>query len=345
MSIDVSELFRDFFSRVFSDREVAENFVADPEGVLAAEGITDADLSGVNVAQVAAVVAQESALPPETKDAVAQVASGGGGGGEQDSGDGGPAADGGQPPLEQIVQTVTELVTVVHQDIDQSTSFFDQSTTIDNSVDVDVDGANASVVTTGDGNVVNTGEGDVNAATGDGSQAIGGDNDGQANTGDGAVLAGDDVENVNTGENSGVVGDGDNTFGDGNVDFGEGNDLANLNFGSGVQDQSSNSIDNSINNSDLSQNSSIDNSNNEQSIENDITTDIDNSVNDSNNEDSFNSIEAEFNEDSNNSIDADLNNVANSFDADLGPTPVPGLTPQDEFARNADNNADEPAAL
>lgn len=245
MSIDVSELFRDFFSRVFSDREVAENFVADPEGVLAAEGITDADLSGVNVAQVAAVVAQESALPPETKDAVAQVASGGGGGGEQDSGDGGPAADGGQPPLEQIVQTVTELVTVVHQDIDQSTSFFDQSTTIDNSVDVDVDGANASVVTTGDGNVVNTGEGDVNAATGDGSQAIGGDNDGQANTGDGAVLAGDDVENVNTGENSGVVGDGDNTFGDGNVDFGEGNDLANLNFGSGVQDQSSNSINNS----------------------------------------------------------------------------------------------------
>ncbi len=328
MSIDVSGLFRDFFSRVFGDREVAENFVADPAGVLAAEGISDADLSGVNVAQVAAVVAQESALPPETKDAVAQVASGGGGGGAQDSGDGGPATDGGQPPLEQIVQTVTELVTVVHQDIDQSTSFFDQSTTIDNSVDVDVDGANASVVTTGDG-----------------SQAIGGDNAGPANTGDGAVLAGDDVENVNTGENSGVVGDGDNTFGDGNIDFGGGNELANLNFGSGVQDQSSNSIDNSINNSDLSQNSSINNSNNEQSIENNITTDINNSVNDSNNEDSNNSIDAEFNEDSNNSIDADLNNVANSFDLELDTAPVPGFAPQGEFARNADNNADEPAAL
>lgn len=309
MSVDVSELFRDFFSRVFGDREVAENFVADPEGVLAAEGIADADLSGVNVAQVAAVVAQESALPPETKDAVAQLATGGGGGGEQNSGDGGPATDGGQPPLEQIVQTVTELVTVVHQDIDQST-------TIDNSVDVDVDGANASVVTTGDG-----------------SQAIGGDNDGLANTGDGAVLAGDDVENVNTGENSGVVGDGDNTFGDGNVDFGEGNDLANLNFGSGVQDQSSDSIDNSINNSDLSQNSSIDNSNNEQLIENDITTDIDNSVNDSNNEDS------------NNSIDADLNNVANSFDTELDTAPVPAFAPQDALALNADDNTDEPAAL
>ncbi|WP_018810225.1 hypothetical protein [Salinispora pacifica] len=328
MSVDVSELFRDFFSRVFGDREVAENFVADPEGVLAAEGIADADLSGVNVAQVAAVVAQESALPPETKDAVAQLAAGGGGGGEQNSGDGGPATDGGQPPLEQIVQTVTELVTVVHQDIDQSTSFFDQSTTIDNSVDVDVDGANASVVTTGDG-----------------SQVIGGDNDGQANTGDGAVLAGDDVGNVNTGENSGVVGDGDNTFGDGNIDFGGGNDLANLNFGSGVQDQSSNSIDNSINNSDLSQNSSIDNSNNEQSIENNITTDIDNSVNDSNNEDSNNSIDAEFNEDSNNSIDADLNNVANSFDTELDTAPVPAFAPQDALALNADDNTDEPAAL
>lgn len=328
MSVDVSELFRDFFSRVFGDREVAENFVADPEGVLAAEGIADADLSGVNVAQVAAVVAQESALPPETKDAVAQLATDGGGGGEQNSGDGGPATDGGQPPLEQIVQTVTELVTVVHQDIDQSTSFFDQSTTIDNSVDVDVDGANASVVTTGDG-----------------SQAIGGDNDGQANTGDGAVLAGDDVENINTGENSGVVGDGDNTFGDGNVNFGEGNDLANLNFGSGVQDQSSDSIDNSINNSNLSQNSSTDNSNNEQLIENDITTDIDNSVNDSNNEDSFNSIEAEFNEDSNNSIDADLNNVANSFDTELDTAPVPAFAAQNAFALNADDNADEPAAL
>jgi len=116
--------------------------------------------------------------------------------------------------------TSTYYTTEIHDESSDTilNGNFDGPISIDND-HVDVDG---------DGNAVNTGEGDQNAATGDHSQVIDGDNLGQANTGDeasqassvfgdaqsnsgdGAVQAGDDINApVNTGVNTGVIADGD----------------------------------------------------------------------------------------------------------------------------------------
>jgi hypothetical protein len=147
-------------------------------------------------------------------------------GGSSSAGGGGGSYGGGESVAAATnTQYVTQITSSYYtQEIhDESSDTFFTGTFTGN-IDVDNDHVNVD----GDGNAVNTGEGDQNAATGDQAQVIDGDNFGQANTGneasqaqslfgdaqsnsgDGAVLAGDDINApVNTGVNTGVIADGD----------------------------------------------------------------------------------------------------------------------------------------
>lgn len=93
---------------------------------------------------------------------------------------------------------------------------------VDGNIDIDQDNDQIGDVH-GDGNAINTGDGNQNAVTGDhssGAQA-GDDSNAQSNSGDGAVqVQGSDVEDSAIGNGS-VAGE-DNTVGDGNA-VGEGN--------------------------------------------------------------------------------------------------------------------------
>jgi hypothetical protein len=107
--------------------------------------------------------------------------------------------------------------------------------------DIDIDQDNDDIDVTGDGNAVNSGDGDQNAATGAGSSAAqSGSGDATSNSGDGAVVAGDDVDldhsavgdgntvidnedgNFATGGST-VLDNEDGTIEDSSLGFGEGN--------------------------------------------------------------------------------------------------------------------------
>jgi hypothetical protein len=213
-------------------QQAALQYAEDPDGTLAEQGITDADLSGLDMRQLVADCAAGHDLPYSTQQSLQSYTSGGSG----------PSYPVSHPPAtshsaSEVVQHLNYVTYATYEGDEQITqqliSYEDYSTNIDNSVDVDVDGDvdgdldidTTNVNATGDGAVaagddaegVATGDGAVaagddieNAATGDGSQIIDGDNFGQANTGDGAVLVGDDLEApVNTGEFTGVQADGD----------------------------------------------------------------------------------------------------------------------------------------
>jgi hypothetical protein len=160
----------------------------------------------------------------------------------------------------QYVTQITQSYYTQEIHDESSDTFF--TGTFNGDIDVDNDHVNVD----GDGNAVNTGEGDQNAATGDQAQVIDGDNFGQANTGneasqaasvfgdaqsnsgDGAVLAGDDIEApVNTGVNTGVIADGDVE----DTVVGNDNETANVdgnadgtvfNFGEGEVNNASNNV-------------------------------------------------------------------------------------------------------
>lgn len=220
-------------NKIFSgDQQAALQYAEDPDGTLAEQGISDADLSGLDMRQLVADCAEGHDLPYSTQQAMQSYTSGGGG----------PSYPVSAPPAtshtaSEVVQHLNYVTYATYEGDEQITqqliSYEDYSTNIDNSVDVEVDGdvegdfdlETNNVSATGDGAVaagedaegVATGDGAVaagedveNAATGDGSQIIDGDNLGQANTGDGAVQSGGDIEApVNTGDFDGVQADGD----------------------------------------------------------------------------------------------------------------------------------------
>lgn len=182
MAINVGDELQSFIHNLLTDRGFAGHYAEDPHGMLAAQGVTDHDLSNVDVPGAVREVCADPSVPQETRSAL-QSYSGGSSGPH-------PAAHG----VEQVVQQLNYVTYQTYEGDDYITNLIDNS--VDNSVNVDVDG-----------NVF--GDVDVNAVTGDQGQIIDGDNFGQANTGDGAVLAGDDAEGVNTGVNTGINAGGD----------------------------------------------------------------------------------------------------------------------------------------
>jgi hypothetical protein len=208
-------------------QQAALDYSRDPEGLLAEQGISDADLSDLDMRQLVAECAEGADLPPSTQQALQSYSSGGGSSYPVSTP---PAAS---HSASEVVQHLNYVTYATYEDNDEITqqliNYEDNSTNIDNSVDVEVDGDvdgdleidldTTNVNATGDGAVaagedaegVATGDGAVaagddveNAATGDGSQVIDGDNFGLANTGDEAILAGDDIGAANSGTFTGV---------------------------------------------------------------------------------------------------------------------------------------------
>jgi len=220
MPINVSELIQEFIRNLMTDRNFAVQFAKDPNGMLAAQGVTDHDLSAVDMQSAVAGACADPSVSPETRSAVQSAYGGGGPGG------GGGGGGGGVGGFENVVQHLNYVTQVTYEGDEYVTNVIDQS------VDVDVTGTVFGDV-------------EVNAATGDGSQVIDGDNLGQANTGDGAVLAGGDATGVNTGVNTGINAGGDvnnAVVGDDNqtaqvggnaedtvFNFGDGADVSNVN--------------------------------------------------------------------------------------------------------------------
>ena len=187
MPINVTEVLQEFIRNLLTDRNFAVQYAQDPNGMLAAQGVTDHDLSAVDMPATVRAACADPSVSQETRGAVQGGYSGGGGPGGHSGGG-----------IEQVVQHLNYVTYATYEGDDYITNL------IDNSVDIT-------------GTVL--GDVDVNNASGDGAQIIDGDNLGQANTGDGAVLAGGDAEGVNTGTNTGVISGGDaegNVVGDDN---------------------------------------------------------------------------------------------------------------------------------
>jgi hypothetical protein len=247
MTINVADMLKQFIQDILGNRESALQFARDPHGTLAAQGVTEGDLSNCDVRQVVSDVAGSDQISGETRGALQSYT----------SGSSGPSYHPGNQSVDQVVQHLNYVTYAAYSDDDTIiTEITDKS--IHNSTDIDVDGdfhgdidvdnANA----TGDRAVANAGEGDVNAATGDEAQVIDGDNFGQANTGDGAVLVdGDLTAPVNTGVNTGVIADGDvedTVVGDHNTTANVDGDVDGvLNFGGGdVTNVSHSDLDDSV---------------------------------------------------------------------------------------------------
>jgi hypothetical protein len=219
------EKLKAFFANVFSSDKDTQDFLGDPDGAFAAHGIDAGILSNVDIDQLV-----NSCAYPEGG---GQPGGGAGGAGSGGGGAAASAGGGGYAPPPQTVQQVTQVTQQYYQD--NSTTFIDasdNSTHIDNSVDVDVEGGlhgdididTQNLNQVGDGNVGNIGDGDVNAATGDGAVAQQGGEGNVAATG-GGVAAGGSISDspINTGINTGnMVGDVD----DANLNFGDGNQTA-----------------------------------------------------------------------------------------------------------------------
>lgn len=209
MPVDVIAELKAMIQNIFSNPDAAMQYASDPNGTLAAQGITDGDLSGVDLYQLVDQCATEAGLPESTKQALQSY-----GGGSASS----SAAS--HQSAQDVVQHLNYVTYQTYEGDEQITqqliNYQDYSTNIDNSVEVEVDGD-----VHGDLEVETT---NVNA-TGDGAIAAGDDiEDSQLNTGDGAVQAGDDINApVNTGEFTGVQADNLNAdastfnFGDGDV--------------------------------------------------------------------------------------------------------------------------------
>ncbi len=185
MTVNVTEALRDFIHNLMTDRQFAGNYAEDPHGMLAAQGVTDHDLSGVDVQAAVREVCGDPSVPAEARTAVQNA---------------GPPPASSSHSVDNVVQHLNHITYATYEGDDYITNLIDQS--VDNSVDVS-------------GPVF----GDVNAVTGEQGQIIDGPNFGQANTGDGAVQAGRDAEGVNTGVNTGINSGGDvenAVVGDGN---------------------------------------------------------------------------------------------------------------------------------
>lgn len=231
MPTDVTAAVVHFIERLLGDPNTAAQYAADPRGTLAANGLTEQNLDGVNMRQAVNQACTATTVPHETRTALQGYTSGG----HESAGHYTPPSGGYEhQSVEQVMQHLNYVTYVSYKDNHSVTEYLDNSTRVDNSTHLSVHGDVSGEITvdshnataTGAGSVADSGYGSITAATGAGavagsgsssvsaatgshSQAIGGSNYGQANTGDGAVQQGPGSHGaVNTGYNSGVVGNG-----------------------------------------------------------------------------------------------------------------------------------------
>lgn len=339
----------EFFQHLFGDPAEAAAFQADPQKYILDHGVEDASYEEINEAVVLACdgpVSQGAVVSGGTASAVVpQVLSG------SVSAPAAPAVSAPatvtppppppappatMPPAEAVSQVVNYYVTEVYE----TTNVDDRDTYTDNSVVTNVnaeDGAHVDI----------TNDNDTVTASGDGAVAGGEDSDFEGvATGDGAVAAGDDIEgNVNTGTNTGVIGDDadidDSIFGDGNTQVNDTDGTVVMGDDNVVATEGSQAAGDDLSDDDITvENSTLEGSNvggagntavqdNDVNISDDdvtttvtdidttISTDIDNSINDSFDvEDSFdtdNSVNDSF--DVEDSFTTD-NSVNDSFTAE-----------------------------
>lgn len=250
MAVDVAQAIRDLIQRILNDRDTAVQYSEDPEGTLAAQGITEGDLSGLDMFQT---VQDTCGSVPGLQN----YGPNSGGGGASGGGPTPPPASSPGHSVDQVMQHMNYVTYVAYEGDETITTNIDNSTNIDQSqnvnVDVegdlhggvDVDSHDTNVNATGDGsaasgtgpatagdeNLVNTGTNLGQQNTGDGAaQAIqvglgreGGGGGIVQNTGDGGVAAGGNIDGpINTGEFTGVQSDGGPGVTGGALSFGEG---------------------------------------------------------------------------------------------------------------------------
>lgn len=254
-NVEITNLLVNFIKELATDPQKALQFVKNPQGELAAQGVTEHDLSGLDMPAITQIACGEPGFPAEASRALQSYTSGGGGGGGYTP----PThpVTSGSHSMEQVVQHLT-YVTQVTNDNDIINEIVDQSTNVevgddfDGDIDIDTNNANAS----GAGAVAVGEADDVNAATGANSQVVDGDIEGDnLFNSDGAVSVDGDLEApVVTGVNTGIVADGDvdrsivgdhNTQQANDVDVDGDNDGV-INFGDGdVNNVNDSTLDNS----------------------------------------------------------------------------------------------------
>jgi hypothetical protein len=228
MPVDVIQKLTEFVQNIIGDHGAALQYAGDPAGTMAAQGLTDADLTGVDMRQVVGDACE--GLPGGGPAALQSYTSGGSGSTSYPA----PASSS-VSSVDQVMQHMNTVTYVTYQDdhsitqliednsVDNSTEVNISDSNINGDVDVDVDNTTAT-----DGGVASSGSGDVNAATGDGAQVIDGDNYGVANTGDGNT--------INQVEGDAVIGDGntvDQSDTDIDIDIEDEVDGTVFNFGDG----------------------------------------------------------------------------------------------------------------
>ncbi len=234
--INVYEAFKELVQRLLSgDQEVAELAATDPEGLLAAYGITDGNLDGVDFRQAVDECYHDYELPAGSKQALDSYVAGGAAPDHYQV-KSPPAAEGHQTAehavqhLQYVTYATYENNETVTREIVNQQFTIDQSDNrafdIDNSTDVAVDvgrnfdgditvapttaAGDGAVANTGDDNVFGTGEGDVLAASRGGEVtsadrgAIVGDENIRAD-GDGDVLNATRGSEINAATGDGAV--------------------------------------------------------------------------------------------------------------------------------------------
>jgi hypothetical protein len=198
MPVNVQEVIEQLIRDILGNEQTAAQFASDGQGFLASQGVTDADLSGVDVRQAVGDVCADGSHPE-----LQSYASGGSAPVHNYT----PPPPG-PPTVESVVQHLNYVTQVVYEDNDTITQIIEDNsviTNIDNSIDIDGD---------------NFGDLDVNNANavGDGAQAGAADGDVNQQQGDGVLVDGDvDGSNLNTGDGAVQidVGDIDASGGDG----------------------------------------------------------------------------------------------------------------------------------
>ncbi len=247
--MEANDLIGDVLRKILGDPAEAQAYSEGPSDYLVAEGLGDIDLSGIDMGESIAEVANELSLDNDVTTTLIEVsepvpagpvlaplapaaapvpaaapAGGGGGGGSA------PAAQAPAPTqitsLEQIQQVVNNYTTVVYEGDETITNnLFDNSQTLeldfedvegDIELEIDLSAVNANgpgAVAAGDDIT------DSQLVTGEGAVGIGGDNSGVVSTGENSgVIAGGDVDDTIIGDNNTQVGEAENVVsGDGNT--------------------------------------------------------------------------------------------------------------------------------
>lgn len=224
MAVDAFEALKELVEKLLGgDRVLAAQYAEDPDGVLAAQGVTGGDLGEVDLYQLVGECAGKAGV---------QVPGYGGTPAGQYPVSSPPPPHPGPPSTPEVVQHLNYVTYATFEGDEHITqqliNYQDYSTNIDNSTHVDVDGDFHGDVDIDNVNAVGEGAqaaGENLAA--DGGQVIDGDNfgvalansgegavqntgliEGPVSTGDGNVQAGGNIDGaVNTGQFTGIQGD------------------------------------------------------------------------------------------------------------------------------------------